>query len=92
MHDWVFLELHFLWHDGSCNLKFKDAISSEKFITCIGVRKLTVPRQEAWGESVCVNKIRGPIQENGFELLKIEMQSGDQIIIEAAKINMPEKN
>lgn len=91
MHDWVFLEANFLWHDGSCKLKFKNSSSETKFINFTGVRKLIIPKQEEWGESVCVNKVSGPIQENGFEMLNIEMQSGDQIIIEAVKINMPEK-
>jgi hypothetical protein len=49
MHDWVFLELNFLWQDGSCHLKFKNAASETKFINSIGVRKLILPRQKEWG-------------------------------------------
>lgn len=89
MHDWIFLGLNFLWLEGTCILKFKDSASTERSIFSVGVRSLVVPKLEDWGESVCVNKIEGPIYENGFELIKIEMQSGDQIVVEAAKINMP---
>ncbi len=89
MHDWVFLGLNFLWDDGSCVLKFRDASSAERQICASGIKMLVVPRLGEWGESVCVNQVSGPFFEDGIDSLKMQMQSGDQIIIQALKINMP---
>jgi hypothetical protein len=89
MHDWVFLGLSFVWTDGSCSLEFKDNSSNVRTILVNDIRKLTIPRFAEWGESVNVNKVYGPFDENGYKTLEIQMQSGDQILIVAAHIEVP---
>lgn len=61
MHDWVLVNVLFLWEEGGrCRIELRDSLSKKRFIDAFGVSKLLVPRKEEWGPSVSVNEAVGP--------------------------------
>ncbi len=54
-----------------------------------GLRQLSCPRQQPWGPSSSIIEISRSASAYGFTL-RIEMQSGDVIEVEANEISLPE--
>jgi hypothetical protein len=55
--------------------------------------ELTVPRRAEWGGSNSVNGVKGPcLIQDDILRLKIEMQTGDTIVVDAGSFEMPEIN
>jgi hypothetical protein len=59
------------------NLHLKARNSDLQMVKASGVKCLHIPHSEEWGPSSSINKIVGPKEQNGSELLDIEMQSGN---------------
>ena len=89
LHDSTLTKLEVIWETGEGTLYIQtglDALLSAR-IKMVGLRKLECPRSQPWGISESVNAVRGPrITEDGAsQRLEIEMQSGDEIVLEAAE-------
>ncbi len=90
MHDWVLVDIVFKWEGGgSCSFILRDRDSNSKYIEARKVSELIIPRNEEWGPSSSINKLRGPDQDLKGRKLEIEMQSGDVIVVKADEIDMP---
>lgn len=89
MHDWVLVNILFLWEEGGrCRIEFRDSLSQNRYVNASGVSKLSVPRKEDWGPSVSVNETAGPTKKGSSYFFNIEMQSGDMIELIADQINV----
>jgi hypothetical protein len=89
MHDWTLLSVQCDWKTGRTTLCFKTSGRSVSLVAD-GVVDLHLPRQHDWGPSISVNEVTGPSPApSGLQQLKIEMQSGDVILIVAASFHMP---
>ncbi len=90
MHDWILVDIVYKWEDGgSCKFLLRDRDSNPRYIEARKVSALFIPRNEDWGSSSSINKVRGPDQDVKGRKLEIEMQSGDVIVIQADEIDMP---
>jgi hypothetical protein len=87
MHDWTLVGLTLNWRAGSLALDFKTA-DGPVVVNTKGLTFLEVPRRHEWGPSVSVNEVRLSTVSKG-QRLDIEMQSGDEIVIIAATIELP---
>lgn len=90
LHDWALEELSLDWKSGELILKVSGYERINR-IMCQGLRHLDMPRENPWGPSVFINECRGPMSVDGEAKLEIEMQSGDVIVISAAKILLPQE-
>jgi len=92
MHDWPLLSISVEWEAGRVELTFKTHARGLVSLLAEGVTELHVPRQQPWGPSDCVNKVKGPSATNGgLQTLEIQMRSGDCIRIVAVSFQMPAK-
>lgn len=93
MHDWTLRSINFDWKSAQVKLDFLNQHSTLVSLLANGVSNLSVPCLNEWGPSVSVNKVAEPIPlENGKYKMKIEMQSGDVIEIDAKTFIYPEKD
>jgi hypothetical protein len=89
LHDAVLSAIEVNWPDKSALLQF---IPHEKYptqpetIQVQGLRRLTADREQPWGPSTSVMTSAGPEVVDGSQRLTLQMQSGDEIVIVAAKI------
>lgn len=85
MHDWTLLNIRLDWESGKACAEFTaDEPSVIRVLIAEGVRELHVPRTNAWGPSVSVNRASDVIlATDGTKSLTIQMQSGDEIRIVA---------
>ncbi|WP_300031518.1 hypothetical protein [uncultured Roseobacter sp.] len=89
MHDWLIETIKVDWESGDVRILLS-AFGQPKEIRVKGLCSLIVPRRFDWGPSEYVNGTVGPeVLENGHSVLKIEIQSGDQILVEGEKILLP---
>ena len=79
LHDATLTTVKLTWSSGVAVFAFDVEVNgyTSARITGRSLRRLVCPREYPWGESVSVNTIRQT--EDG--ILKIEMQSGDEIQI-----------
>jgi len=79
------------WKAGMARLEFMPFGGGNvpKHIVAKGLSDLRLPRKQPWGPSVSVNSCEGPVEIDGAYRLSIEMQTGDQIEIVAARFEMP---
>lgn len=90
MHDWTLVSISFDWKVASATLELRNPKSETVLLIAKGVIQLLVPKRDEWGRSSSVNAVSGPTrQQDGIDLLLIEMQSGDVIEILAAFFDMP---
>ncbi|EGW21444.1 hypothetical protein [Methylobacter tundripaludum] len=91
MHDWTLVSILVDWIKGIVTITFKNYKSNQVILIADGLVNLHIPKREEWGESVSINEVTGPILlSNGNYHLKLEIQSGDKIELEAKFIKMPE--
>ena len=91
MHDWSLLSFAIDWKSGDVRIVVASP-SGEASIHATDLREIHVPRHRAWGPSVSIYTVTGPIQrDDGHSSLEIEMQSGDRIEIIARSFEMPER-
>nr|WP_300311507.1 hypothetical protein [Halomonas sp.] len=90
MHDWTLLSINFEWEKGVTLINLRNPKSQEVSVVARGTKKLIIPRQEGWGPSVSINDTEGPFPlENGNLYFSLEIQSGDNIELEAKGISLP---
>lgn len=86
LHDATLDFIKFSWQKGqSCfvfNLHETNTLEGNRlFLFCMNVSNIEIPRYFEWGESNSVNEIW--LEET--HTLKVEMQSGDIIVVEGEK-------
>ncbi|AOR63394.1 hypothetical protein KU73_16420 [Pectobacterium wasabiae] len=90
MHDWILLSLLIDWGKGALIIKLLNSNSEPVVIKANGVKLINIPKGDEWGESVSVNELIGlDRNSDGFERMKIEIQSGDVIEVVAEEILLP---
>lgn len=90
MHDWILVSISVEWAKSRVTISFDTYALGLVKVTATDFVSLIVPKQDEWGESESVNEFEGPSKlKNGNQYLKIEMQSGDSIEIEAKCFVMP---
>lgn len=82
MHDWSLLRVQFDWEAGRVTAEFLDGKGSRTLVA-EGVQELQIPRRMEWGPSASVNATSQVRSATGALVLKVEMQSGDVIEINA---------
>lgn len=88
LHDATLVSVDFRWLDGQVALLFRAQLGAMT-VTAHNVTSLVVPRENPWGPSVSVNSTR-VLNGTGSSLrrLVIEMQSGDEIVIDAERFEI----
>ncbi|ACX90008.1 hypothetical protein EXT68_17085 [Pectobacterium parmentieri] len=90
MHDWTLLSLLIDWNKGELVIRLLNSNSEPVVIKANGVKLINIPKGGEWGESVSVNElIELDRNFDGFERMKIEVQSGDVIEVVAEEILLP---
>ncbi|WP_141098338.1 hypothetical protein [Rhodoblastus acidophilus] len=85
LHDATLNKIELEWNIGQLTANLTVSEDSRKvLIVGCGISSLYCSRCFPWGRSVSVNKCAVEPQD-GFELLKIEMQSGDNIFAQGKK-------
>lgn len=87
LHDAVLRSIEIEWKEAKCILELSAFLERNQEaqpcrVVFLGVTKVVVPREEPWGSSVYINGVSQP-SRNEFRL---EMQSGDELRIEAKKV------
>ncbi|MCG8711119.1 hypothetical protein JHU04_004497 [Brenneria sp. 4F2] len=91
IHDWTLLSLLVDWSKGELNISLLNSGSEQVVIKANGIKLINIPKSDEWGESVSVNElIEFNADFNGFERMRIEVQSGDVIEVIAEKILFPD--
>lgn len=96
LHDAINDGIHFDWAAGRLEIHLTVPASSDnrgvlQSIDAADVTLLRCPRVQPWGPSKYINSVTGPslVETTGHVTsLKIEMQSGDEIDIEASSITI----
>jgi hypothetical protein len=84
LHDMSLVRIAVEWKAGLCNADIDGAVITDvpsAQLRWIGVTEVGIPRSFPWGPSISINKARGPV-DGRYE---VEMQSGDTIVILAAR-------
>jgi hypothetical protein len=92
LHDTTLLRIDCEWSKGIVviSLVSEDHSPTQIRIVATEVSFLLCPRKYPWGRSDFVNKAKIVNQVGGSERLAVEMQSGDVIEVEAARIEIVE--
>jgi hypothetical protein len=81
LHDAIVQTAAVHWPSATCKFLFDPvAVGQVQELAFAGLTELTLPRQQPWGPSSFVNKVRDP-EPGCFQL---QMQSGDVIQIRAS--------
>lgn len=89
MHDWTLIAMTFNWSEGAAVIELIDSQSQSKVLFATGVTGFAGRRDEPWGASVSILSCDGPEPiDGGLSRLKIQIQSGDTLIIEARDFSM----
>jgi len=88
MHDWTLLAVEYDWSSARVTMRFQTAVGVTTIVAS-EVADLHIPQRRAWGRSASVNGAGrlAEMSENA-NILRIEMQSGDVITVEAAAIEV----
>lgn len=90
-HDWTLLALDFDWAAACVSVRICGPGSVDRALLAEDVSLLLVPRQLPWGRSVSINGVQvTDVPDSGCKTMEIEMQSGDLIKIEAARVKIVE--
>lgn len=88
MHDWTLLAADYDWPSARVTMRFRTAVGDTTLVAS-EVADLHIPQRRSWGRSASVNGadlLVGTGQD--AQTLRIEMQSGDVVTIEAAVIEV----
>lgn len=88
MHDWTLVSLLIDWKKSSLVIKLLNNNSMPVDIILKGIKFVSIPKWDEWGESVSVNKFT-LTDDSTYKNIEIEMQSGDIIKAIADDISMP---
>jgi hypothetical protein len=86
-HDAVLCSIMVEWKEAKCILELsafldRDQEARSCRVVFLDVTKVVVPHQEPWGPSVHINEVFQPSPKE----FRIEMQSGDELQIEAEEV------
>ena len=84
MHDWTLIDASFDWEAAQVVMRFRTAAGLKQLIAS-KTAELRIPQRLEWGRSASVNDAQ-LIADEHCPALRIEMQSGDAIILEAASL------
>lgn len=88
MHDWTLSSVKFDWETAAVTLRFQTA-DGPRALALSEAIDLHVPMHQSWGPSVSVNRAEwAPGLGDAIQTLRIEMQSGDVITIDAAAFDL----
>jgi hypothetical protein len=94
LHDAVLVSIEVAWDAARVRLLLETCETTPRrlAIHIEGLRLLTCPRREPWGKggASSVNGVHQEVAGDGGVRLEIEMQSGDQIEIEAGATRLEE--
>jgi hypothetical protein len=91
LHDALLLSVTVDWQARSLELRFR-AVTGPAMIVAYGLTLLHAPRIEPWGPSDSVLEIvRSPEPVGDGVHLVLKMQSGDDIVVDAAEITDPRR-
>jgi hypothetical protein len=83
LHDSDLMTCVLDWKTGSLEVNIR-AWEGEVKIVASNLKNVHLPRLQEWGPSTMINFIEGPtLQEDGFSIMRINLQSGDVIEIVA---------
>jgi len=89
MHDWTLLDVDLDWANATAIPRFCPIGGDEQTLSLSGVIDLHVSKHQSWGPSVSVNRAEwAPGLGNAVQALRIEMQSGDVITVEAVTFDI----
>lgn len=91
LHDAILNSLDLDWEEGKATLRIQQVGESTPRLLLVasGVTRLTCDRLLPWGKSGFINRALEPVLKgDNIELLEVEMQSGDQICIEATSFSL----
>ena len=88
MHDWTLVSLLVNWKESSLIIKLLNNNSIPVDIVLEGIKSVSIPKWDEWGESVSINTVN-VINDSTYKTMEIEMQSGDIIKVIAESINIP---
>ena len=92
LHDAELSSLAVDWKTGRVEMNVSYWPDERYKIVAEDLRSLTIPRQFPWGPSVFINETHGPEATlEGLQLLRIQVQSGDEIELLAREIQLPPK-
>jgi hypothetical protein len=83
LHDATLLTITVDWAEGTASVRLHP-YSGMVTIEASGLSHLDIPRRHPWGPSVSVNEVTLVDRT-----LRVEMQSGDTLVIEADEVVMP---
>jgi hypothetical protein len=84
MHDWTLLSADYDWSSARVTMRFRTAVGTTTLIAS-EVADLHIPQRRSWGPSASVNVADWPAgMGEDAHVLRIEIQSGDVITVEAA--------
>ena len=85
LHDATLRAIHLRWAEGTVQVDvicFRNGVRRHGRIVGRNVSSMECPRAFPWGESQTINEIEIGMTEERTNL-RIEMQSGDQIVLQA---------
>jgi hypothetical protein len=84
LHDATLVAVVVDWPAGTAAVEVEVVGGRKHTLHASGLRRLTIPREQPWGPSVSINRADLTARsEAAGALFQIEMQSGDQIEIDA---------
>lgn len=78
MHDWTLVSLLINWKESSLTIKLLNNNSTPVDIILEGIKSVSIPKWDEWGESISVNTFN-VTDDYTYKTMEIEMQSGDII-------------
>jgi hypothetical protein len=88
LHDWTLVSISYDWETSGAVFHLQGP-DGERELVALKATNLSVPHSAPWGSSVSINQIEGStVDESGNLTVKIEMQSGDVISLQAASIEL----
>ena len=89
MHDWTLLSVDFDWAHAVAESRFSPVGGGERTLRVSGVIDLHIPKHKFWGPSVSINRAEWELgRGNAVQTVRIEMQSGDVITVDAAAFDL----
>lgn len=93
MHDWSLISVNLDWVLSRLILNLRNPKLEDVILIANGFVNFKITKYDEWGESISINNILDFSKlENGNFSLKIEIQSGDQLEIEAKEILFPDNS
>lgn len=88
LHDWSLISISYDWKASTATFDLECADGLRQLIAS-GTTDLSVPHSAPWGPSDSINSVERSLMEGSSSFsLRIEMQSGDVISLQAASIEL----